>query len=1070
MNTKNFVPHKTLSMIFKTLKNELDNITNKLNSSAGSIHKWSNQAKKSFNDAANSLNGFNGELAGASESSQKSIKLISKNDFTTVFKGLTAEDFFDNFNQSGSESVSTLTRFCEKFKNMDDTMHEYLTECMQKQVPASFEGYNKYVQKATANTEKLTTSTKVANLAFKGLKLLGSALLSKGISMAIEGLFTLFDNLIHAEEKALKKAQETANKSREIATAHTEERTRLSELISKYEELAQSEDYDSETRIEIKGIQEEIIGLVGNEAEGIDLINGKLNEEINKLRTINALKAGETVSDYENAYKDANNETKKTVIHEGNWIHNLVDSGNNDVITFDFWGDDNNRNKGLKIIDKVWKEKNYGTAYVDIVNGIFGIGDDTYSRLSFNRNLTDSEKAEAIRVAIEALENTEGYDYNDSKLWKKLVEIRNSLTGTEGNITKQKEAANILLDAILVETVGSGKNVSSLDEYNNYIDEIVKNISENSTIKEAIENGDLNLDYITSMVNNYLGGMKKFSIYTEDLDKTVNTLTKLKNTSNVLSNVSKAFKELSDNGYITINTISDIQEATGLSGDAWKEYQDKLMNAESGSQEFKQILSELTYKILENQLGTEGLTNATEEQISAILRENGILYTEENAIKDLSKAYKELNLAIEAVDRAGILNRLGLDQEELKEIKSIEEFQKLLNSKEYKGYYGTERNRMSQSDKEHYDADIQATLGLLEQFWSIQEILNSFKYTSFNEALNNALSNAEKSYKIHQNELSYISELQNAYDTLAQTEEERLDIEEKIEQARKDYANNRISDIEHEIQLKKNSEGENADVTKYYDDIQKIAHAEAERLRNLGYKENSSEIQELQNKWWAAKQAIDAYNESLEESRKNDFNTRIGNYEHDIFLLEKNGGNNQEIIDTYRKMQDEIHNEAQYYRSLDIDENDERIQELQKQWWGYQDNIEEVKNNIIADINETVTEVNELLDGFQNVYTTLADVAKEYNTNGYLSTDSLQSILELGPKYLDYLYDENGQLVVNKQALENIIAAQTERMAVEQAYAYAKQILAAAEANDVQALTNLTQVTTESSDATWDMA
>lgn len=119
-----------------------------------------------------------------------------------------------------------------------------------------------------------------------------------------------------------------------------------------------------------------------------------------------------------------------------------------------------------------------------------------------------------------------------------------------------------------------------------------------------------------------------------------------------------------------------------------------------------------------------------------------------------------------------------------------------------------------------------------------------------NDALEKALDDAEKAYKIHQDELKYIAELEDAYKKYGKTAEEWAEIEETIEQARKDHAQNRIKDIEHENELLLNQGKSEKDLIDNYKEIQKIAKEEADRLRLKGYDNNSNEIQEWQNVWW----------------------------------------------------------------------------------------------------------------------------------------------------------------------------------------------------------------------------
>ena len=114
------------------------------------------------------------------------------------------------------------------------------------------------------------------------------------------------------------------------------------------------------------------------------------------------------------------------------------------------------------------------------------------------------------------------------------------------------------------------------------------------------------------------------------------------------------------------------------------------------------------------------------------------------------------------------------------------------------------------------------------------------------------------------------------------------------------------------------------------------------------------------------------------------------------------------------------------------------------------------RNKLIADISYRAGLMGITVDGIQNVYKTFTDAATEWATTGYLSVDSMQSILELGPKYLKFLYDENGQLKLNEQALQNVLAAKTEELATDTAMTYVKQVLEAAQRKDIDTLIALT--------------
>lgn len=71
----------------------------------------------------------------------------------------------------------------------------------------------------------------------------------------------------------------------------------------------------------------------------------------------------------------------------------------------------------------------------------------------------------------------------------------------------------------------------------------------------------------------------------------------------------------------------------------------------------------------------------------------------------------------------------------------------------------------------------------------------------------------------------------------------------------------------------------------------------------------------------------------------------------------------------------------------------------------------------------SIKDANDAIDSLQSAYTSLSGAVEEYNTKGYLTLDTLQSLLELEPEYLACLQTENGQLVLNKNAMIDLAYA-----------------------------------------------
>lgn len=68
--------------------------------------------------------------------------------------------------------------------------------------------------------------------------------------------------------------------------------------------------------------------------------------------------------------------------------------------------------------------------------------------------------------------------------------------------------------------------------------------------------------------------------------------------------------------------------------------------------------------------------------------------------------------------------------------------------------------------------------------------------------------------------------------------------------------------------------------------------------------------------------------------------------------------------------------------------------------------------------------MNSQLDNLQSSYQTLTGILESYNETGYISLDNLQSLLTADENLIAMLEVENGQLAINQEAYENLVAVQ----------------------------------------------
>ena len=113
----------------------------------------------------------------------------------------------------------------------------------------------------------------------------------------------------------------------------------------------------------------------------------------------------------------------------------------------------------------------------------------------------------------------------------------------------------------------------------------------------------------------------------------------------------------------------------------------------------------------------------------------------------------------------------------------------------------------------------------------------------------------------------------------------------------------------------------------------------------MGASENSEYIQELQKKWHEYKNSIidamtEAYDKILSE-QKNSI-TLIENWQDNaiddgsLVLVERYAN---DIIAKYKAMQDTLHDQAEYYRSIGYSDTSDEVSELSDLWWDYADEI-----------------------------------------------------------------------------------------------------------------------------------
>lgn len=117
--------------------------------------------------------------------------------------------------------------------------------------------------------------------------------------------------------------------------------------------------------------------------------------------------------------------------------------------------------------------------------------------------------------------------------------------------------------------------------------------------------------------------------------------------------------------------------------------------------------------------------------------------------------------------------------------------------------------------------------------------------------------------------------------------------------------------------------------------------------------------------------------------------------EHNIFLKEKQGVSQSELIQLYKDYQNELHKQAQWFRDQGLDDNSEYIRELQEQWWSLEDEIDSIYDEIAQDAEEAAEKAKEAWEEAMNAQIeSLENKQDAYETLFSLVSDMAQDEID----------------------------------------------------------------------------
>ena len=237
--------------------------------------------------------------------------------------------FFKAIMQGSKETVSQLDSDKEAIQKYIDLFNDKGANEAKKQFDDIMSDASSQAKLYVQQTDAATLSTdafaksqtrlaKISNSVVGGLKDIGAAIASAGLTLiasaAINFLVKSIMSAIQHQEDLRQAALEAGSALDKQSAAINDYKTQISSLKESLDEgnLSEQEAYD--VRKQLISIQDELVDKYGSEAAGIDLVNGKYQEQLDILNGI----ADQKAKDYLNEHNESINTAQEKMLEELN--------------------------------------------------------------------------------------------------------------------------------------------------------------------------------------------------------------------------------------------------------------------------------------------------------------------------------------------------------------------------------------------------------------------------------------------------------------------------------------------------------------------------------------------------------------------------------------------------------------------------------------------------------------------------------------------------------------------------------------------------------------------------------
>lgn len=866
---------------------------------------------------------------------------------------------------------------------------------------ASFEGYKEYINHTNAALQKTTIASQAAAFGMKALSSAGNMLLGLGIGVVIQAVAQGIDDLVHADERAIEKANELVDAYNKVNTEITDNLSFLNSTSSEFKDLSKGvDDYgnnislsaDEYTRY--KEIVQQILDIspsliTGYDAEGQAIANknGLLETSIQLEKEKLALqreditspeKLWDTQKGYNAEFQKLEEQLKKHKESLQSIIRDMTDGG--------FWGESAEQlQKKDFIADLLGIDKSSNTYQQALWSNDSGWGrdiieniDEIYREASLHTEIFTKEDLEKFKEYIDKREQlAQQLNSQSQKINPILQEVPQTLSVYDKLSSAQKDFVATYINGFRIKPEDVD-NEDAMRVIRQNILDFTQSIADNPTIqnsinklfaldKEALSYGEWQ-DTANEIINNIADALGlegderedfiiKIGFKTNELDDTIaeidKEMSKVSATElreNFTDQQIRILYKIENKGDLTIdelkakvenfektnhpsisldfsdllNNLSALKESYDLLSDAQKELDDNGLLTLKTINSLSEKYTELQGPLLDYITGIK-----TEAEMQDILRQAQQKTTEDYLLQIRSRVLSQ-NEAVVA-----FANAYGVDLQNFTEA----EYQKLLAAVDAKAQEAGINNENVGVLASQYNVD-------LSNFKTVQEkkiaILNAIKREqifSLQNQLASGVYSGEEIYELKKQIGQLSSQLIDP--SIVYKFKAVLDFSAPKQLT---YNPSKVSSNS------KKAASSSTDTWKEAFDKEYAELQHKLKMEQITQQEYYNALSALDQKYFAGRSKyVEEHRKNLEElfdlQREIDKDW-LNDQEHQIYLLEQKGGNEDQVIDIYKKLISKTESMISQAKKMGLDGNSDYVQELEKQWWEYKNKIDEIQKSI----------------------------------------------------------------------------------------------------------------------------